>query len=105
MPSIPAWILPVWLFGVWFLWVLASAIQVRVREIKSGTQPQPRGGVSILPGIPLFPLLFLGAAFLTDSWFAPWGSIVIAGFHLLFAIALVFTIIRDGLYCRKHSND
>jgi hypothetical protein len=102
MLSFPSWLLPVLVFAVWFLWVFAAVAQVRARELRRGTPKDQRGGVSILPVIPLFPLSFWGVAWLADRFFAPWGSVVVGVLHLALAAAMGFTFVRDLRYCLHH---
>ena len=102
MPSFPSWLLPILLFAVWVLWVFAAVAEVRARELRCGTPKEQRGGVSILPVIPLFPLFFWGVAWLADRLFAPWGSVAVAVLHLVLAAAMAFTFVRDLRYCLHH---
>ena len=73
------------LFVVWFIVVL-----IPVLEKKAKSQP---GGVSILPGFPIMPLLAWGLAALLD-WIHPkLGYYAIGGLHIiLLAAAVVFAV-------------
>jgi len=102
MPRLPLGLLPALIFGVWFLWAWAAIAEKRAGEIRRGIPAEKRGGVSIMPIIPLFPLVFWGAACLVDVWFAPWGSLVIAGLHLVLALPMIFTVVRDVRFCRRY---
>ena len=102
MPSFPPWLLPVLLFAVWSLWAFAAIAELRAKEIRRGTPKEQRGGVSILPVIPFFPLCFWGVARLTDIWLSPWGTVVVGVLHLVLAAAMAFTFVRDLRYCLRH---
>lgn len=102
MPSLPFWLLPVLLFAVWCLWVFAASGEFRVKELRRGIPKDQRGGVSILPGIPLFPLCFWGVARLADIWVAPWGTVVIGALHVILASAMAFTLVHNLRYIHHH---
>jgi len=71
------------LFGVWFIVVLLPVL-----EKKAKSQP---GGVSILPGFPIMPLLAWGLAALLDLAHRQLGYYIIGGLHvILLAVAVVF---------------
>ena len=89
------WLLPVFIFLVWSLWIGASAMGVAVENARRGTPEAERSGVSILPGMPLFPLAFWGIA-LAGNWAAPpWGSILVVAFHVAFGGTLIVSIVRS----------
>jgi hypothetical protein len=90
-----------WLFVVWCLWAIAATLQVELTNIRD---PLPKGqkrGMSVLPVIPLYPLVFWMIAFLVDSARSPWGTRGIAGIHFLFAVVLVGSIVRDGFRLKR----
>ncbi len=93
--------LPVFLFLVWFLWVIACAGETAVSNARRGMPKGRRGGASILPGIPVFPLAFWGVAWIIDSVVSPWGSIIVGGAHVVFVIFLIVSIVRDLRYLRS----
>jgi hypothetical protein len=73
--------LPLFLFFVW-LWL----VFVPLLEKKAKGQP---GGVSILPGFPLCPLVAWGLAALLD-WFHPkLGFYIIGGLHVVLLVLVV----------------
>ena len=94
-----------WLFFVWSLWAIAATLQVRLTDIRDPLPDGQQRFMSILPVIPLHPLFFWGVAFWIDGirspsgkgTVSPWGTIGIAGIHLLLAVALVVSIVRDWL--------
>ena len=98
-----SWLFPVFLFAIWGLWVMACASQVMAEDIRHGTLKESRRGVSILPGFPLFPLFFWAATLLVDRGFAPWGTVLIGSFHLLFGLVLIIQIARAALF--SHANE
>lgn len=101
MPSLPGWVLPVLLFVVWCLWALAAIVGLRARELRRGTPKEQRGGVSILPVIPLFPMVFWGVAWVADRWFAPWGTLAVGVAHTVLAAAMLFALVRDLRFCLR----
>jgi len=95
------WFLPVFLFLVWFLWVIACAGETAVSNARRGIPEGRRGGASVFPGIPVFPLVFWGVAWIIDSVVSPWGSIIVGGAHVVFMILLIVSIVRDLRYLRS----
>ena len=71
------------------------------REAYGGIPEGQRGGVSILPGIPVFPLAFWGIAWMIDRAARPWGTIVIGVAHVVFAMWLIISIARDWRFLRS----
>jgi hypothetical protein len=84
---------PLFLFCVWAVLVLLPVLEKRAKN-------QP-GGVSILPGFPVMPLMAWGLAALLD-WFHPrLGYYVVGGLHLvLVTVAAVFAL--KYVYQIKH---
>ena len=97
----PSWILLLFLFVTWFVWIIACAIDKAVDEAGRGLPEEQRGGVSILPGIPVFPLAFWSIALLIDLVVAPWGIWGIAFAHGVFLVLLLVSIVRDWLHLRS----
>ncbi len=91
-----SWILPIFIFLVWSIWVVACAAQVAEKQASEGVPEKDRSGTSILPGMPVFPLAFWGVSWIIDYWLAPWGSFLVAGFHVLFACFLIRSIVRSS---------
>lgn len=87
------WLLALFICGTWLVWLVACIIGVAA-DVRERKKPM-RSGVSIFPGIPVFPLAFLILAKLIDTAAAPWGTRIIAGFHLVFLGLLLITIARD----------
>lgn len=76
--------LPLFLFLVWFIVVLVPVLEKKAKG-KSG-------GVSILPGFPIFPLVAWGLAALLDLIHARLGYYIIGGFHvILLACAIAYS--------------
>ena len=72
------------LFVVWFLFVLVPVLD---KKAKGQT-----GGVSILPGFPVFPLIAWGLAALLDLIHDRLGYYIIGGLHvILLAVTLGFS--------------
>ena len=83
-----------WLVLTWCAWVVAAAAERAASDAANRVPAAKRGGVSIFPAIPLFPLGFLGLAKVVDDRLAPWGSLVVATIHVpLFVAFLVSTAV------------
>lgn len=89
------WLLPIFIFAVWYLWLVACVSEAELKNVKEARPKDERRGVSIFPGIPLFPLFFWGVAFGLDRWINPWGTIIVGGFHFAYGTFLIFSINRD----------
>ena len=95
------WFLPVFLFLVWFVWVIACAGETAVGNARRGIPEGRRGGASIFPGIPVFPLVFWGVAWIIDSVVSPWGSSIVGGAHVVFVVLLIVSIVRASRHLRS----
>ena len=95
------WSLPVFLFVVWCVWVIACAGETAVSNARRGIPEGMRGGASVLPGIPVFPLAFWGVAWIIDSIVSPWGSIIVGGAHVVFVVLLIVSIVRASRHLRS----
>ena len=89
------------IFSTWFLWAFAAVLQNHVRNVHQPLPDGQRRGTSIVPVIPLFPLVSWGIAKTIDAGFAPWGTIAIGSMHGAFALVLVGSVCRDALRLRK----
>ncbi len=67
--------LPLFLFVVWFLAALVPILEKKARR--------QSGGVTILPGFSLFPLVAWGLAAVLDSIHDNLGRYIIGGLHIL----------------------
>jgi hypothetical protein len=85
------WSLLAFIFCIWILCCVPALLE---KAIQNAKLPQDkRGGVSLVPIIPLFALLFWGVAVVIDYFFAPWGTRIMSGLHIALAvIAIIFTI-------------
>ncbi len=90
-----SWILLVFLLFAWVLWLFSCMAEVALAEARRGIPEGERRGVSILPGFPIFPLAFWGAALLVDWLASPWGTIAIAGLHIVLGIGWATSIFRS----------
>jgi len=89
------WIFPLFILAVWLLWFDACVIGGAADAARRGIPEGERGGSSILPGIPVFPLTFWGIAWVIDRAASPWGTLVVGAAHVVFAGVLLVTIVRD----------
>jgi len=91
----PSWLLLVFVTFVWFLMVGVTVTQYAVEDAKRGIPVNQRRGVSWLPGIPIFPLMFWGVAWVVDQFVEPWGTWTIGGFHAVIGGLCVISIGRN----------
>lgn len=89
-----SWVLLAAVFAVWCLWALATAARRTVADARRMPEGQ-RGGVSIFPVIPMFPLMLWGCAWLLDRVVSPWGTWFIGSAHAVFAVAMGVSVVRD----------
>ena len=89
------WLLLAFVLTVWLVWVPACAVQAALADALRGVPDGQRRGVSILPGFPLFPLAFWGAALLIDRFVSPWGTLIIGAIHVILGILWSVSIYRD----------
>lgn len=95
------WLLPATIFAVWCLWVLAAATGHAVEKASLGIPREQRGGISVAPVIPIFPIAFWGAALLVDCFANPWGTPCVGGFHVLLGVVLAASLVRDWRRLRR----
>ena len=81
--------------GVWCLWAIAALTQKEVVDRRQSSPEGHRGGVSILPVIPLFPLAAWAIALLLDLFVAPWGTWIIGVAHAALAVLFIVSIARN----------
>lgn len=91
----PWWLLLLFLFFVWCLGVASEVGRVAVENLRRPLPNGTRRGVAVLPIIPLFPLLFWGAAMLIELVVDPWGRIVVGAIHALLAVVFAVSIARN----------
>ena len=89
------WVLLAFLLLMWVLWLFACMSEVALSEARRGIPEGERRGVSILPGFPVFPLAFWGAALLVDWVANPWGTFTIAGLHIVLGTRWVVAVVRN----------
>jgi uncharacterized membrane protein YcjF (UPF0283 family) len=97
--------LPVFLFFTWFVEIVACAAEKAVDGARRGLPEGKRGGVSILPGIVIFPLVFWGIALLIDLVVEPWGTWGIGLFHGVFLVLMIASIVRNWFRLRSLEKD
>lgn len=98
MPGLASCALLAWLTLVWFAAIVATASGEAVVAKAGGFEP---GGVSVFPGIPVFPLSFWALAVVADFAWAPWGSVVVASVHLWGAVVCGRSVLRDARWLRE----
>jgi hypothetical protein len=93
--------LPLFIFAVRCLWAMVAATQRAAADARQGIPAAQRGGVSVFPVIPVFPLGLFGCAWLIDRVAGPWGTILVGAAHVVYAGCLIVSIVRDGRYLRS----
>jgi len=90
-------LLPIFIFVVWLFWI---PVCVWERAAKGDF-----GGTTILPGIPVFPLLAWGlAAFL--NWFHDrLGLVIVGGLHVLLLLFFIVSAVRSLYVIRRNRRD
>lgn len=91
----PWWGLLIEVLVVWLLWGIAAAVGHAVADTRSGIPEGQRGGVSIAPIFPVFPLAFWGVALLVDRAIGPWGTLVVSWFHAVLGVVFTGSIARE----------
>ncbi len=93
-------ILLVVVFAAWVAWVMAGVAGIALEDARLGVPEAERRGVSILPAIPLFPLVVWGVALLIDLAADPWGTRVVGGVHAAWLVVNAGLVLRDVLRLR-----
>ena len=91
----PWWGLLIEVFVVWLLWGIAAAAGHSATAARRVIPEGQRGGVSLVPVIPMFPLTFWGFALVADAAVGPWGTAIVAWFHAALGLVFVASIARD----------
>ena len=77
----------------WLLWVVVCLIALAADKLQK--KRPPNAGFSVAPVIPLFPLMFIGLAWVIDKYASPWGTRFIGGLHLLLIAVYLVGIIYE----------
>ena len=85
------WTLLILVTVTWVLWAF-GALQAHRIGTREGRN-RPDSHMSVVPIIPVFPLLAFGLAKGVDKIASPWGTRLVGGFHALLAVAFVVTIV------------
>jgi len=95
------WILLAFFLAVWALWFIACVAEADLSDARRGVPEELRHGVSLFPGIPLFPMAAWGIAILIDRFVDPWGTYTIGGIHLVLGIVWGVSLYRNIRELRK----
>ena len=90
------WILLTFLLAVWALWFVSCVAEASLSDIRRGVPKEQRHGVSLFPVIPLFPLVAWGVGLLVDRFVSPWGTYLIAAFHLVLGVVWGVSLFRNS---------
>ncbi len=96
-----SWQLALFIFAVWCLWAVAGAAERAADEARRGIPREIRGGISILPVIPVFPVVLWAIAWLIDLVVSPWGTWTIGIAHGVFAVCLAVSLVRNARCVRS----
>ncbi len=97
---IPWWALLIEVWIVWLLWCVGAVNGKALFNARKRVPLEKRGGVSLLPLIPMFPMGFWVFAICADVFVEPWASVAIAVFHAVLGLAFAVGIVRDRLHMR-----
>ena len=90
---------------IWSLHMYCSAMRNAIEDARNGLPEERRRGVSILPAIPLIPLLFMSLAALIDRWHNPYGTLSIAGLHMAYGVFLIAYIALNWQQTRNPNEE
>lgn len=90
-------LLPIFIFVVWLFWIPVCVLERAARG--------DFGGTSILPGIPIFPLLAWGLAALLDRVHDQLGLVIVGGVHVLMLLGLIVSAVRSLYVIRSAMHD
>jgi hypothetical protein len=85
-------LLLVFLFVAWGFWAWAAMSEKTVSDTRVGLPRDQHGHVSIVPVIPLFPLVLWGVAVFWDKGQPPWGTRIIGSLHAALIVACIISI-------------
>ena len=88
------WLLLVLIGVAWSLWAVACSCHNFAEDSRNPLPNGERRGFSCFPFVPIFPLLFWGAALLIDWIAEPWGTWIIGLLHTVFAVLLLASIVK-----------
>ena len=93
-----------WLYlGVLITWILnsmAAASELAVKAVKSGQKDY--GGVSIMWGVFIMPILFTGFAGLVNIKWEPMGFWLVGSLHSFFGLWMLGYIVYAVIYIKRN---
>ena len=98
----PIWILVLVVTMTWYINLVASASDASVEDVKNPLESGQTRGVSIIAVVIMavfFVLVALGVDALLDT---TWGSRVVVGTHVLFAIACAIVFVKNFRYIQRY---
>ncbi len=101
----PIWILVLVVTMTWYINLVASASDASVEDVKNPLESGRTRGTSISPVVFMavfFIVVALGVDALLDT---TWGSRVVVGAHVLFAIACAIGFVRNFRYIHRYGPD
>ena len=100
----PTWILVVVVTLTWWINIGASVTGAAVEDTKHPLESGQTRGVSLFPALVVMPVAFVLVALGVDALLGTtWGSRVVVGAHVLFAILCAIQIARDVRQVRGHT--
>ncbi len=100
----PIWILVLVVTLTWWINLAASATAAAVEDTKHPLESGQTRGVSLFPALVIMPVAFVLVALGVDALLdTTWGSRVMVGAHVLFAILCAIQIARNVRHVRGHT--
>ena len=100
------WLLLLIITLTWCLVVVLALAGASLDHVRAKTPDSERSHVSVVPLLPICPMLFFGAAKLLDLMVWPWGTRIIFGMHLALAgvvvVLFVIHLLRGGSIPGRH---
>jgi hypothetical protein len=90
-----SWPLLLLITTAWLFWAFATAARLAVEDARRQVPEDQRRGVSLLPVIPVLPLVLWGVALLVDLVAEPWGTRVVGFAHVVMAVLAAGSFVRD----------
>lgn len=95
-----SWLLALFILVVWCLWAVVAVAEREAEDARRGIPEGQRGGVSLLPVIPVFPIGLWCIAWLIDRVVSPWGTWIVGSAHGVLAVCLTVSLVR-ALRCLR----
>jgi hypothetical protein len=85
--------LSILVFLAWVLWAVGGVLALHADKLEHKRPKE--AGFSFVPIIPLFPVVAILVAVISDLVVGPWGTRAIAAIHVLLVLAFLVGIARE----------